>query len=1676
MTGPLPSAQELAEIQAQEVEALSAILGDDFKVVPVASAWKNVQGAQDLAISLKIEDDAGNSKSALCLRIHLPRTYPFAPPSISFENQKRSGIPNANINELSRLLQQEANAHLGTEMVWDLVSVAQEFIAQYQRTKSLKQAEPQISLEEEQRHRVKEAEQIELEREEAKRAEAARAEAARAEQLSRDIELTTAKHAEALREEKRRVRLENKPTVMEPFPQASEPKALDDGRVITFLDPIEEGGRAWSAIRLGPVLDYGPLSTVSMAEPVQQDPSASSDVSSAQNPSWVVEQYHIQTEYYRSSSGRKKLEEIEAEFDKLRRAHDFNLVNVQASSLSRVTADDKQTWRLNVVLERNMGPTVAEVLEQAETLPWTRVQTYLLGLLGGLDALHNKGLVHRSIQPGNIQICPGAQGPRIAKLRKCSYYRRLHDLHRLHPFVSDLEVEEQSIPKAWQAPEAADAPKVYTKKRDVWDLACCTVQMLYGLDALQSFKSPEFFLQDNDEGLHPVARELLSYMLDRSPRRRPSAESALNRLNELIAQEKENELPDQMSGHRPSRLALPQPLQRNRSDSEIQVKGQPLTPIPFSRPGSFWQLGQASQQEPANYSRYRADFEEVKFLGKGAYGSVVKARNKLDGNLYAIKRIKLSSSAENDERTLREITALSRLSHAHIVRYVTCWIESEFPHAPATNHATLSEVTRSQTTQSQSLHDASDLNFGFNDDDFLSRGHDAFSASYPDIQFRRDSESEDESDSEDDDSDTDSSEDSDRSDENANRAQSLSLSEAQTTSTPSPTRWLHIQMELVDSGTLREAIDNGLGIEDSWRFFRQLLEALAHINSLGIVHRDIKPANIMVTPSGDVKLGDFGLATTSPQQFDQNEGGTTDIMDSTDLTSDIVGTNLYIAPEILRGLGRRRGDKVDMYSLGIVFFEMLASQRVYTTGMERVAVLKELRLEQINFPAAWPGDELSAQTTILRLLLNHNEDQRPTPVALLKSELLPPKLEDDYIEECLRLMSNPTSAYHHRLLDALFTEVSNDEVREFTFDVGAEGESHQPHLDVIMERLQTLFKRHGAVPLRTPLLMPPNDMYGPDRKPVQLLDKTGKLVQLPYDHLIAFARVCARSFNKRFKRYEMGPVFRENVIAGSQPRSLLEVDFDIISPEMTRLAEAEVLLLLEEIIDDVPGLSTEEWVFHINHGEVLDILLDRVSDKHRPALLAAVAGLGSKRTNASARRKLAQLPLARSVLDEIEAASMPGELKAVQQRLERLIPVDHRPKLAVAFQEMDEVIRLARQFGVQRPLLVAPMMVQGSSFYRGEVFFSVLRADKRKDVLAIGGRYDWLIKHFANPASNSVPPHGVGVQISAGQIAAALSRYQDRNVSKFISRAVEEERSFGQWTPRRADVYVASGDNMRDARIEVVRMLWAHGICADLAYDHVSGDSAEAIASACRSEGILFLVHMPHPNKLKVKNILRRTEQEVPRTELCSWLATEIARQRAIDSVHGGHNHASTIAPTVMGLTPNEAIAATFSGSGLPPVNSGSIGAAPVTTAGVSSHMTSSAGQGFDFQIILPDREKRGGQNRDKGDKDRERKLRSSSKQALQDKAAREAARMGEELLYGSTAVLVVDMSWPTLQRFGSACQQSEDRVFWDLMAGVAEDKDYLRKIRRAVVELVVKPGQVRLLYSSRVDRGVILS
>ena len=136
-------------------------------------------------------------------------------------------------------------------------------------------------------------------------------------------------------------------------------------------------------------------------------------------------------------------------------------------------------------------------------------------------------------------------------------------------------------------------------------------------------------------------------------------------------------------------------------------------------------------------------------------------------------------------------------------------------------------------------------------------------------------------------------------------------------------RVLYIQMEYVENQTLGDALEHGVSVDQAWHIFRQMLEALAHIASLGIIHRDLKPSNVLMDTHGDIKIGDFGLATTNLHAMEPGQRDSTAQGESKELTSGL-GTFLYIAPEVLskKGISARYNQKVDMFSLGIIFFEL----------------------------------------------------------------------------------------------------------------------------------------------------------------------------------------------------------------------------------------------------------------------------------------------------------------------------------------------------------------------------------------------------------------------------------------------------------------------------------------------------------------------------------------------------------------------------------------------------------------------------------------------------------------------------------------------------------------------------------------------------------------------------------
>jgi serine/threonine protein kinase len=125
----------------------------------------------------------------------------------------------------------------------------------------------------------------------------------------------------------------------------------------------------------------------------------------------------------------------------------------------------------------------------------------------------------------------------------------------------------------------------------------------------------------------------------------------------------------------------------------------------------------------------------------------------------------------------------------------------------------------------------------------------------------------------------------------------------------------YIVMEMVIGKTLLERMkaDQNLDLEESAGIILQLLEGIGHAHAQGVVHRDIKPSNILINEEGAIKIADFGIARTEASSLTQ--------------VGEVLGTVYYMSPE--QFLGTEVGIWADLYSVGVIAYEMLTRRRPF---------------------------------------------------------------------------------------------------------------------------------------------------------------------------------------------------------------------------------------------------------------------------------------------------------------------------------------------------------------------------------------------------------------------------------------------------------------------------------------------------------------------------------------------------------------------------------------------------------------------------------------------------------------------------------------------------------------------------------------------------------------------------
>lgn len=200
-------------------------------------------------------------------------------------------------------------------------------------------------------------------------------------------------------------------------------------------------------------------------------------------------------------------------------------------------------------------------------------------------------------------------------------------------------------------------------------------------------------------------------------------------------------------------------------------------------------------------------------------------------------------------------------------------------------------------------------------------------------------------------------------------------------------------MEYVEGETLRERLHHPMSLEQFFQIATQCAEALAAAHEHGVIHCDIKPENIMLTPSGQVKILDFGMAKHLPrsEQSSTLEDGL------------IGGTPSYMAPEVL--LEKLPDARSDIFSLGVVFYEILTRKNPFFTGSfvatsERILHDTPAAIRNFN-PAVPEGVEAvvmkaMAKTTAQRYANAHEllEDLRRVQAGALPTKLTPVALRE----------------------------------------------------------------------------------------------------------------------------------------------------------------------------------------------------------------------------------------------------------------------------------------------------------------------------------------------------------------------------------------------------------------------------------------------------------------------------------------------------------------------------------------------------------------------------------------------------------------------------------------------------------------------------------------------------------
>ncbi|XP_061467441.1 eIF-2-alpha kinase GCN2 [Rhineura floridana] len=1473
--------------QENELQVLESIYGRDFQDLRLGQPWK-VQQAPEITLILRPQGLTGDHEvhAKVDLWVKCPQTYPDVVPEIQLKNAK--GLSNENINLLKSRLEELAKENCGEVMIFELAAYVQSFLSDYNK--------PPLKSFHEEMLKNQQKEQERLAKEEECRIQDLRR---KEEQMQREILDEIQRREEEKKEERKRKEIAKQERLGSAALTSQEISTSRDAIGNKIISSLNEGatehggnnkyrtnstGRSKRECQLSACSNedspgtsevlYFNISSIGQLKVhkgkcIGKDEQLGKSVYNALEMctgnfvlvhEWVLQwqkkmgKFLTSQEQEKVEKCKKQIQGGEAEFSSLMKLNHPNIVRY----LSMTFKEHNDSIVVDILVEYISGSSLSMYLDKEIPLPMDQLRHYTTQLLSALDYLHSNSVVHKVLTASSILV--DSEGK--IKVTDYSISKRLADICKEDVFEqTKVRFSEDALP---------NKPG---KKGDVWQLGL----LLLALSQGQITKEyPVIIPNDLPADFQDFLKKC------------------------VCLEDKERWSPQQLSQHNFINLPPQVPVMEETPEDSAGIDDIE-TVIPSSQIAGDVFFTEKQRQ----FSRYYNEFEELQLLGKGAFGAVIKVQNKLDGCCYAVKRIHINPTSKQFRRIKGEVTLLSRLNHENIVRYYNAWIEKyERP---------LLSTPASETTEGKKVADKLTLNGKGEEESMDDIEANApppvltssveWSTSCERSSSARFSGGDQESSDDDDDDDcegvfsqsflpaADSESDIifDHEDDNSKShvmdecyKGKDSHSGEDGTAVIQTVHHLYIQMEYCEKSTLRDTIDQGL-YEDTnrlWRLFREILDGLAYIHEKGMIHRDLKPVNIFLDSGDHVKIGDFGLATDHPAYAadTKQEGVSDNCLAKSDPSGNLtgmVGTALYVSPEVQGNTKSTYNQKVDLFSLGIIFFEM--SYHPLITASERIFVLTQLRLPSTEFPKDFDEVKNAKQKLVIAWLLNHDPSKRPTAMELLKSELLPPpQMEESELHEVLHhTLANVDGKAYRTMMGQIFSQRISPAI-DYTYDsdilkgsFSVRSAKIQQH---VCETISRIFKRHGAIKLHTPLLMPRNRKLYEHNEASYLMDHSGMLVMLPYDLRIPFARFVARNNITNLKRYCIERVFRPRKLDCCHPRELLECAFDIVTPAGNSfLPVAEAIYTISEIIQEFSVLQERNYSIFLNHTALLKAILLHCGipeDKFNQVYIILYDAVTEKLTKREVEAKFCNISLTSNSLVQLyRFIEQKGELQDLTPLLNTMLKqkTGVTPLVKLGMKELEETIGLLKKLCIKFQVSINLGLVYKIQQHNGIIFQFIAYIKRRHrivtDILAAGGKYDHLIPQFRGPQAVGPVPSAVGVSIAIDRISSAVLNMEE------------------PITVSSCDLLVVSVGQMSMTRaINIVQKLWAAGIAAEITYDW--SQSQEELQEYCRCSGITYvaLVSDKEGNHVKVKSFEkeRQTEKRILESDLVEHLAQKL--------------------------------------------------------------------------------------------------------------------------------------------------------------------------------------------------------